>query len=183
MSPLTLLVVLAAVAGCGPTDRSQLADEVLQADPSFQSVLEVRDRYASQIETAEREYALKRDTVQRTIQALRQELAEGQRSVKQKKARYQVLIEPQRKRLDWSLSMATEELRNKRIQRASVGRSISQLRKALTAPDETWAEPDRQRRERQLQEMRRDAQRLDEEMTVLKQHLRLLQLKLRLIRL
>ena len=117
----------------------------------------------------------------RTIQRLRQDLAESRKAVRKKKAHYRQLMEPERRRVEFSMSMAREELRTKRVQRSSVGRSLARLRKALDGVDETWSPQERRRQEVQLEETLRDAQRLDEEITSMKEHVRLLKLKLRLI--
>ncbi len=178
---LIIWMVLLGLGGCGPADLSAIKEEVLKTDPKFQAVLDEHEGYASQIETAEKEFTLKRSTVDRTIQRLRQDLAESRKAVRKKKARYRELMEPERRRVEFSMSMAREELRAKRVQRSSVGRSIARLRKALDGADETWSPQERRRQEVQLEEMLRDAQRLDEEITSIKEHVRFLRLKLRLI--
>ena len=181
MQGLFPLLLLWAI-GCGPVDRSQLTEEVLKADPSFRTVLEKRDEYASHIETADREFALKQATVQRTMQELREDLAESQQAVRKKTAGFRGLLEPERRRLGFAIEMATDEVRAKGVQRSSLGRSIVRLRKALEGADDTWSEQERSRQDGQLNEMLRDAQRLDDEMAALKAHVKLLKSKLLLLR-
>jgi len=79
--------------------------------------------------------------------------------------------------------MSSDELRAKRIQRASLGRSVAQLRKSLNRQDNPVTPQERTRDQTQLDEMLKDAARLDGEMTGLKQHVRLLKIKLLLIKL
>lgn len=175
-------ILFLGVVGCGPTDRSQLAEEVLKMDPSFRPILEQREEYTSHIETAQREFALQRATVQRAITQLREDLAESGETLRRKKAHYKELMEPERRRLGFAVSMAMEELRAKRAQRSGIGRSISKLRKVLKEADETWSEQERKHQEAHLNEMLQDAKRLDDEVARLKDHLKLLKRKLFLIR-
>lgn len=176
-------LLLAATAGCGAPDRSKLTDEVLKADPGFRNVLDQRNEYASQSSTTEREFALKRDTVQRTIDTLREELQESRKTLQKKQAHFRELLEPERRKLHFDLSMAVEELRAKRVQRASIGRSIARLRKTLKQADATWSEQERRQQDAQLQDMVEDARRLDGELATLKQHTDLLKHKLVLLQL
>lgn len=180
MRVIVCSIVLIALAGCAPRDRAQLTKEVLDADPAFHAVLERRDDYASRLETAERELALKRATIQRNIRKLREELIESERAVRKKKEQLRTLIEPDRRGLEMDLDMALTELRAKGTHRASIGRAISRLRKAVKQAGEVWSEAERNRQDAQLQDMVRDAQRLDKEVAALKQHIRLLKLKLAL---
>lgn len=168
------------LSGCAPRDRAQLVHDVLEADPAFRAVLERRDDYASRLETAQRELALKRATIQRNIRKLREELIESERAVRKKKAQLRTLIEPDRRALEMDLDLALTELRAKGTHRASIGQAISKLRKAVKQAGEVWSETERARQETQLQDMVQDAQRLEKELATLKQHVRLLKLKLAL---
>ncbi len=174
-------LMLLAVAGCAPRDRAQLATQVLEADPAFRVVLDRRDDYASRLETAERELALKRATIQRNIRKMREELLESERAVRRKKEQLRSLIEPDRRALEMDLDSALAELRAKGAHRASVGRAMSKLRKAVKEVGEVWSESERARQDDQLQDMVHDAQRLDKELAALKEHSRLLKLKLALV--
>ncbi|MBI1991745.1 MAG: hypothetical protein HYS71_00700, partial [Candidatus Omnitrophica bacterium] len=105
-------------------------------------------------------------------------------NVKGKVAEVKRQMEPERRRLQLELSMANEELYAKRFQRASLGRSIAQLRKAEKTVQAAGTEQARARRQNaQLDELQRDAHRLDQEIAVIKGHLRLLKIKILLIRL
>lgn len=177
------VLLLAATAGCGAPDRSKLTDEVLKADPGFRNILDQRNEYASQSATTEREFALKRDTVQRTIGKLREELEESRKALQKKQAHFRELLEPERRKLQFDLSMAVEELRAKRVQRASIGRSIAHLRKTLKQADTTWSEQERRQQDAQLKDMVEDARRLDDEMATLTRHTDLLKHKLVLLQL
>ena len=182
MRALTLLLLLGSLAGCGPADRDALAKEVLQVDPGFQSVLERHRELVTRIQTLERELALKRTTIQQSIAKLRQELLAAAANVNSKTAELKKRMEPDRERLRLALAMAAEELRAKRAQRASLGRSISQLKKAVK--DTTVLTPqERAAHHAQLEEMVRDAARFDQELAALQQHVRLLKIKSLLIKL
>ena len=183
MRVILLIVCLVGIAGCGPPDRTQLVNDVLAADPAFQAILEQHDEYANQIETAERELALKQTTIQQAIRTLRQDLTESRRAVQKKKAHYKELLEPARRPLALAFSIATEQLRAKRAERASVQRSIAQLQKALREGDEVVSAAERKRRTAQRDEMRRDVKRLEQEFATLQEHLQLLKRKLLLLRL
>lgn len=178
-----LLALLILLAGCEPVDRAHLAKEVLKADPEFSVTLKERDNYASRIETADRELDLKRQTVKRAMGKLRQDLAESIQTVKQKRAHYRSLIEPELKRLRLAQSLAQDELKAKRQQHAGVGRSIAKLRKALKDSAEAWSPQEAQRQVLHQQEMLDDAKRLDREIAALNDHLKLLKHKLFLLRL
>ncbi len=181
----TVLIVLLlfGMAGCAPANREELAKQVLAIDPEFNAVLEKYRDLSSRIETYQRELALKRSTTERAIAQMRKDLAVTAASVRAKTAEVKKRMEPDQKRLQLALSMSSEELQAKRLQRASLGRSIAQLKKALTSKDATWTDQERARQQAQLDEMLRDTARFDKEMQVLKEHLRILKIKLLLIKL
>jgi len=168
--------------GCAPVDRPQLVEDVLNADPAFRAVLQKRDEYASRIETLEREVALKRETVKRSIAQMRQELTESMKTVKERKAHFRKMLEPDRERHELALAVAGEEVRAKTSQLTSVKRAIAASRKALDGA-EGWSAEEQRRQEAQLRETERDGERLTDEIAALKEHLRLLKVKLLLIRL
>ena len=170
-------------AGCAPAGREGLTKEVLKADPEFSSVLEKYRELANRIDTFERELSLKRSTVEQTIKQMRKDLAATAATVRSKTDELKKRIEPDRQRLELALSMAGEELKTKRAQRASLGRSVTQLKKAVKTASAAWTEEERSRQEAQIQEMLRDASRLDQELAAMKEHIRLLKIKLLLIKL
>ncbi|MBI2103980.1 MAG: hypothetical protein HYT90_00160 [Candidatus Omnitrophica bacterium] len=179
-----LLALLAAgPGGCAPADRDQLAREVVAADPAFASVLDKHRELANRMETYRQELALKRKTVEDTIALLRKDLAAAAASVRSKTLEAKNRLQPERERLALSLSLAAEELRAKRAQRASLGRSIAQLGKSLGQQDVVLTPQERSRQQAQLDEMARDAARLDQELAAMREHVRLLKLKLLLIKL
>lgn len=179
----TLLCLGVVGVGCSPTNREQLAKDVLKVDPDFGSVLDKHRELANRIETYERELALKRATVEQKITQMRKDLATATAGVKTKIEDTKKLMEPDRARLTLELSMTSEELQLHRAQRASLGRSMAQLRKQTNAPRAEWTAQERATQQAQIDEMLHDAQRLDHEMDALKQHVRLLKIKLLLIRL
>jgi hypothetical protein len=170
------------VAGCPPANRDALAKEVLKADPGFQSSLDRHREIVSRIQTLERELALKRSTIQQSIAKLRQALLAAAANVKHKTAELKKRMEPEQERLRLALAMAGEELRAKRAQRASLGRSISRLKKAANGAT-TLTPQERAAHQAQLDELARDAARLDQELAALQQHTRLLKIKFALIKL
>lgn len=184
MRRLALFLLIAALcSGCTRTNREDLAKEVLKADPEFGIVLDKHRELSNRIETYERELALKRTTVERTITQLRHDLATTTDTVRNKTAEAKKKMEPDHKRLELALAMAAEQLQAQRVQRASLGRQITQLRKAVKTGGAAWSESERSQQEAKITEMLRDAQRLDQEMAVLKQHVRLIKIKLLLIKL
>ena len=183
MRALLIVLLMAAGTGCGSANREALTKEVLQADPAFQKVLDRHREALNRIQTLDRELALKRATIEQSIAKLRQELLAAAASVKSKTAELKKRIEPERERLALALSMAGEELRAKRAQRASLGRSISRLKKAVKDVNSGLSPEERSRHEAQTNEMARDASRLDQELAALQQHMRLLKTKLVLIKL
>ncbi|MBI4003726.1 MAG: hypothetical protein HY353_01775 [Candidatus Omnitrophica bacterium] len=183
LRPLTMILLAAGLASCAPAKRDDLIKEVLKADPEFSAVLEKHRELSSRIETAKRELELKRTTIERNISQLRKDLAAAATSARAKTSEIKKRMEPDQQRLTMALSLSSEELRAKRIQRASLGRSIAQLRKALNRKDAVWTPEERVRQQAQVDEMLKDAARLDGEMTGLKQNVRLLKIKLLLIKL
>jgi hypothetical protein len=173
----------AVLAGCAPANRDELAKEVLAADPSFAAVLERRRELANRIDTYERELVLKRSTVEQTIRQLRQDLASSAKAVRAKTEETRTKLEPERERLAQALVRAAEELKAKRVERAAIGRSISQLRKSLTSSSVAWTDEERTRQAASADEMVRDAARVDHELATLKAHVRLLKIKLLLMKL
>jgi hypothetical protein len=171
------LLLCASLGGCASKSREQLAQEVLKADPQFASVLDKHREVASRIGTYERELALKRSTVDRSIEQLRKDLAVASANVKAKIAEAKKRLDPELERLILDLEMAEEELRAKRSQRSSLGRSIAKLKKAVKSASDVWTAEERSRQEAQVQDMLRDAARLDQEMATLKKHLNLLKRK------
>jgi len=171
------------IPSCAPANRAQLAKEAVSQDPEFAAVLEKHRQLISRIQTFEKELALKRSTVEKTIGQLRKDLAAGASNVRLKTAETKKRMDPDRQRLDLALSMAGEQLRATRQQRAKVGRQIAQLKKAAKGAQGTWSRDDMARHEEKIQDMLQDAQRLDHEMAALKEHTRLVKLKLLLIKL
>jgi len=180
---LIAILLMLSAASCAPAKREDLVKEVLKVDPEFSAVLEKHRELSSRIETAKRELELKRSTIERSIAQLRKDLAAAATSARAKTSEIKKRMEPDQQRLTMALSMSSEELRAKRIQRASLGRSIARLRKALNNKDAAWTSEERLRQQAQLDEMLKDTARLDGEMTGLKQHVRLLKIKLLLIKL
>jgi hypothetical protein len=180
---LVAILLLVWGLGCAPVHRDDLVKEVLAADPSFNATLDKHQELSSRIETFERELALKRSTTEQQITALRKDLTAAAARVRAKKTQTKELMEPDRERLRLALSMAGEELRATQAQRASMGRSIAQLRKSLKQDEGSWAAEERAARRANLEDMLHDAQRLDQEMAALKEHVRLLKIKLLLIKL
>ena len=170
-------------AGCAPANRDQLVKEALSSDPDFATVLDKHREISNRIKTFEREYALKRSTAERTISQLRRELTAASAALRAKTSEAKTRMEPDRKRLALALSMASEEIQTKQLQRASIGRSIANVQKAAKGGGETWSEKERAQQHAQLEQMQRDATRLDQEIDALRQHARLLKVKLYLLKL
>lgn len=177
------LVVVGWFGGCAPANRDELVKDVLKADPAFASVLDKHRELANRVDTYEQEFALKRKTVDETITQMRKDLAAAAATVRSKTSEATKRLQPEREKLTLSLSLAGEELRAKQAQRASLGRSIAQLRKSLSNKDAVLSPDERSRQATQTDELARDAARLDHELAALKEHARLLKLKLLLIRL
>ena len=180
---LLLLCLCGLLAGCSPPNRERLVKEVLASDPSFSSTLEKHREIANRIDTYKQELALKRSTSERAIAQLKKELAQATASVESKTAEAKKRLDPERERLTLALSMASEELRAQRLQRASLGRSIAKLKKVVSSAKDVWTKEERSRQDAQVQEMLGDAARLDREMITLNEHVRLLKIKLLLIKL
>ncbi len=185
--PLSVLWMLALVSlalpCCSPPNTDHLVKEVLAKDPEFSAVLQKHRELTNRIQTYGRELKLKRDTIERNISQLRKDLAAAARAVTQKTDETKKRMDPDRERLQLSLTMAGEELRAKRAQRSSLGRSIAQLRKAVKGGGAGWSAEERADKDRQMQDMVQDSARLDQEMAAIKEHVRLLKIKLVLIKL
>ena len=171
------------LAGCAPANRDELAKEVLAADPSFAAVLERRRELANRIDTYERELALKRSTVDQTVNQLREDLAASTKAVRAKTQETRAKLDPDRRRLTQALAGAGEALKAKQLERAAIGHSISQLRKSLENSNVAWTDEERARQAASVDEMVRDATRVDYELDALKAHMRLLKIKLLLVKL
>ena len=178
-----LCAVCCALAGCdllggGP---EQMRREALKADPGFASALNKHDELADRIALLQRELALKKSTIDRQIEQLRKEYRDARDQVQRKIVETETTLKPDQQKIDLAILMAGEEFKTKRSQRASLGNSISRIRKALKEP--SWAEADRRRLANELSDLLANAKRIDQEATALTQHLRLLKLKRRLLRL
>ncbi len=181
MAAWLLAGIVGAGAGCAPANREDLVKQVLAKDPEFSSVLAKHKELGGRINTYERELALKRTTIEGQIAQLRKDLAAAAKSARERTAQVKTQLDPDRERLKLALSMAAEQLRSAQAQRASIGRSISQLRKSLK--DESLGQADRTSQQARVEDLARDTQRLDQELTTLREHIRLLKIKLLLIRL
>src|SRR3989338_7985281 len=177
-----LLLSCVVIAGCSPISREDMTKEALKADPDFSSVLEKHHSLLNRIQTYERELALKRTKIDRSIPELRRELTMAMSNAKTKIESVQKQMEPDRARLELDLSMAGEEIQAKRLQRANLNSSISKRKNALKRQGAGWTKEERTRQETQIEDMIRDVKRLDQELVVLKSHLRLLRIKLILIK-
>ena len=176
------IALAAAASGCDQlANREQLAAETIKQDPEFRLVLDKHRALVNRIETYARELALKRSTIEQNITQMRKDLATSSSTVKSRIADVRKQMEPERQRLELALSMAGEELRVKRFQRASLGRSLAQLRKAAKGSSSAFPEAERARQQEKLNEMLRDAQRLDQEIAALKTHMQRLKVKVLLI--
>ena len=164
-----------------PINREELAKQVVQQDPSFSTVLEKYQALASRIDTYRRELALKRTSIEQSIDRLHKELQAAIAAVKKKVEDTKRLMAPERQEIVVALALAEEELRATRPQRMSVGRRIVQLRKAIKAPVQGTPAADKAKFEAQFNEAVEEAQRLDHEIDLIKDHIRLLKLKARLI--
>ena len=185
MGRLTLIVgaVLIGAAGCAPpANREALTKEALKADPAFAQLLDKHREMVNRIDTYQRELALKRSTIERTIAQMRKDLADAEAGVRTKVDETKKKIEPDRERLELTLSMALEKLRTKQSQRASLGRSMTHLKKAAKSREASWTPEERARQQAQLDELTRDAARLDQELAGIREHVRLLKIKLLLLR-
>lgn len=176
-----LVVACGVVTGCAPANREQLAKEVLKVDPEFKTVLEKRRGLSNRIETYEKELTLGRTDIEQKITRLKQDLAAATSKARLKITEVKRQMDPDRQRLAMALTSASEELKMKRAQRASLGRQMTQLRKTSKVPSLTAQ--DRARYEQQLAGIQKDAGRVDQELSALKQHVRLLKIKLLLIKL
>lgn len=186
MSWLALLGVAAsfAIGGCGqPLNREKLREEVLSLDPKFAQALEKRDQLADRVTLAQREFSVKKSQVEGQMAKLRQELAQARRQLRQKIDQLNSQLETDRQRLALARSMAQEDYNAKQHQRASLGRSISRLRKVLKDAGASWTEADRARMDRELAQLQEETARLDHELQGLRSHLRLLKRKQALLRL
>lgn len=181
---LSLCLIAGLLPGCGTRVSEAVRQEVVKADPQFAKALEQRDELAGRIMLLERELALKKTQIDQQIAKLRKEFAETRLQVRQKVEQTKDLLKPEQERVRFALAMATEELKAKRSQRASVGRSISQIRKTLQGQPQAaaWNNHDRARLETELQELLRETKRLDGEIDGLTKHLRLLKAKQALLR-
>ena len=170
-------------AGCGPpTNPKVLRQDVLAADPSFKDTLVKRDDVAERIGVLKRELALKKQEAETQIAKVRQNLQVATERINQKMNREHALLDPDLKSLDLASTMASEELRAKRQQRASMGRSISQLRKALKQSGTPLSSSELAARDRELHELLAESQRLDQELSALASHIRLLKMKRMVLR-
>lgn len=173
---------LGLLASCAPANRQELAQEILKVDPDFAVVLEKHRELTNRIKTYERELALKRSTLEREMARLRRELADAAAAVRTKTQEAKARMEPDRQRLQLALAMASEELRAKQLQRASLGRSLANLRKAAKDATQAWSPQERAQHQAQGEQLLQDATRLDHEITALREHVRLLKIKLLLIK-
>jgi chromosome segregation ATPase len=169
-------------AGCVvPINRDAVSKEVLDADPSFHSVLEKHRDLKRRIETLQRELSLKRSTVNQTIEQLREDLKASVAAVRAKTRETRAKIDPDRQRLAHALREGAAELKSKQLERAVVGRAMSQLKKSQRAGESAAGAP--RDAQRDLESMAADAERLDHELAALREHIRLLKLKLLLTKL
>ncbi len=174
------------LSGCGPPPNPErLRQEVLEIDPAFSWSLEKHDELANRIGLVERNLALKRSQIERQIAQLRKDLDDASAKARQDIQRIKLIIQPEVQRVELTFAMAVEERKAKRGQRASVGRSISQLRKSLKEGPNTpqWTPAERARLEGELGELLAEAKRLDQELAALNEHVRLLKIKRLLLKL
>lgn len=159
-----------------------LRQQVLAADPEFEASVMKRDEVADRLTVLKRELALKRQEAGSQIAKVRQDLQAATDRVNQKIDKEKKLLDPDLKGVALALAMASEELRAKRQQRASLGRSISRLRKALKQGAEPRSASERAQRDRELNELLAESTRLDQELAALRAHIRLLKMKQMLLR-
>ena len=181
-----IAVGMLGLSGCGPPPNlERLRQEVLSVDPEFSSSLEKHDELANRVGLLERNLALKRSQVERQIAQLRKELDDASAKARQDVQRTKLILQPEVQRVELIFAMAVEERKAKQGQRASVGRSVSQLRKSLKEGPNTpqWTPKERARLEGELSDLLAETKRLDQELTALNEHVRLLKIKRLLLKL
>jgi chromosome segregation ATPase len=156
--------------------RESLEQEVRAKDPLFAPVLEKRKETERRIETYKNELAVKRDSIESQVKQLRRQLAEAVGQYNKKVTLAKTNMAPDRERIQVALTVANNQLRAAQVQRASVSRSVAQLRKSA-GQSEPGAEA-----QSQLAAFLDDLKRLDQEIAALKDQVRLLKLKLLLVR-
>lgn len=173
---------LLGIFSCSPINRDDMVKEILKKDPGFARILDKHRELGNRMATYERELTLKRSTMERKIEKLRQEMTEASVMAKQKIASVKPLMEPDRRRLEQALGASSQELRGLQSKRAQLGGIISRFKKTMEV--QTPGDPRlKVRQERDLAEMLQDAQRFQYEITAFKEHIRRLKIKLLLIRL
>ena len=171
-------------SGCSqrPMNAEAMRGEVLRADPEFVRVLERRDDLASRVKVLENELALRRGQVERQIDQLRRGLRETTEQVNHNIDGIKALLNPIAEDVDRDLTTATAELKARREQRASFGRSVSGLRKSIKQHAIQWTPPERSEKDNELAEMLDEIRRLDHEIAGMEAHLRILHMKRQLLR-
>ncbi len=183
LAALLAVVTFAAVSGCNRrgVDLQAIRREVLAADPEFGEHLERRDELANRVQVLQRELSVKQSQVDRQISQLRDGLRHTTDEVNHNVQSLRGQMSPVTARIDAEMSRGGEELKALRLQRATVGRTMSQLRKSLKAPAEL-TETERVRMDRELGEILEETNRLDLEIAAVNQHIRLLRNKRLLLR-
>lgn len=164
-------ILLASLAGCAPVDREKLAQEVVAKDPEFASVLEKQKELSGRIQTYERELIVRRTETQKKIDQLRKDLADAASVVRAKTADVKKRMDPDKQRLELSLTAAAGELALKRQERANLGKEIVQLKKSGQGASG------------ELEQLLRQTEQLDSLISDRKENVRLLKIKLLLIKL
>ena len=157
--------------------------EVIKADPSFAKLIEKRDDLASKVSQLQRELSLKQTQIEKQIDQLKQDLREARSQVNSKIQQTKALLDPERQNLELSLSLAENELKSKRAQRAALSRSIERLKKAIKESASLWSKDQKEKTQADLNDFIHEAKRLDVELSSLKAHDKLLKQKLALLKL
>ncbi len=181
--PVVLLAGFLVFSGCSNTEdaREDMTRTVLEVDPAFNKVIEEYQRITNQMETIEREWELKQVLVDQKVQHMNQQLTAAREEVTLRQNQLNEEIEPERQELRELHAHTVDELRERQLQRSTLGRSIAKLRKAVKLAGEAWPLSERQRQDDQLEQMLRDANRIDQEIEMIKQAISLLEAKLVLI--
>ena len=177
-------VLLMFTSGCDKLfgNRDAIRRSVLQSDPKFEDVLHKHDEVTNRIALLNQELALKRSQVERQIVQLRGELDAVAAQVKGKVTQTKALLRPDIDKVDLALAAANDELKTKRGQRASLGRSINRIRKSLETQS-NWTRDERAKFDHDLEDLVKETQRLDREIDVLTRHIELLKDKRELLKL
>ncbi|MFA5068928.1 MAG: hypothetical protein WC487_02285 [Candidatus Omnitrophota bacterium] len=180
------MIVLMTVSGCQyPFEfksDAEIRQEVLDADPAFEEVLQRRAKLDEEIALLNSKQDMNADEIAAKILILKKELQSSKKAVSDHILSLNAQLDPQRSEIKHAVMELSTELRLKQSSLSAVRKMISDLNKLNNGNViQDQSRDDASRLREKIDDQQRQADVLKGDISVLREKIRLLRLKLKLL--